>query len=68
MERNISIPISTVIPFWDYRYFIKSSNLVVIECKNHVSKSQSAHNLLLVLINDKMSHLKYLKRNSFKHL
>ena len=57
MERNISIPISTDIPFRDYRYFIKSLNLVMMECKTHSSKSQSAHNLLKVFINHKTSHL-----------
>ena len=48
---------STGVPFWDYCYFIKSSNLVIIQCKNHVSESQSAHNLLKVFINYKTSHL-----------
>ena len=62
MEQNILVSVSTGVPFRDYHYFIKNSNLVMMECKTHVSKSQSAHNLLKVFINYKTSHLNILKK------
>ena len=33
-----------------------------MKCKTHISKSQSAHNLLKVFINYKTSHLNILKK------
>ena len=38
----------------------------MMKCKTHVSKSQSAHNLLKVFINYKTSHLNIFKKKKNK--